>query len=85
MRKGALDKLHLLAKDTGVSVAELAMTFIRDTEGITSLVLGCDTPEQLKESVSLINAPKISPAVSAEIMKIAEGVSPIVVRPWEWS
>ena len=83
--KEPLDKLHLLAKDTGVSVAELAMTFIRDTEGITSLVLGCDTPEQLKESVSLINATKISPAVSAEIMKIAEGVAPIVVRPWEWS
>lgn len=82
--KGSLDKLHALANEAGVSMAELAITFIRDTEGITSLVLGCDTPDQLRESVSLINAPKIYPAVFAEAKRIAESVPPIVTRPWEW-
>lgn len=83
--KEPLDKLHALAKDAGVSMAELAITFIRDTEGIASLILGCDTPEQLLDSVSLVNAPKIDPAVSAEALKIAETVEPIVIRPWEWA
>lgn len=82
--KAPLDKLHALARDVGVSMAELAISFIRDTEGITSLVLGCDTPEQLKESISLINAPRISPEVARECMKIAEEVEPVVIRPWEW-
>ena len=69
----------------GVSIAELAITFIRDTEGIASLILGCDTPEQLHDSVSLVNAPKIDPAVASEALKIAETVEPIVIRPWEWA
>lgn len=83
--KAPLDKLHALAHGAGVSMAELAVTFIRDTEGITSLLLGTDTPEQLLESVSLINAPKITPEVAKEAFKIAEEVEPIVIRPWEWS
>ena len=83
--KEPLDRLHALAKDAGVSIAELAITFIRDTEGIASLILGCDTPEQLHDSVSLVNAPKIDPAVASEALKIAETVEPIVIRPWEWA
>ena len=83
--KKPLDKLHALAHDAGVSMAELAVTFIRDTEGITSLLLGADNPEQLLESVSLINAPKITPEVAKEAFKIAEEVEPVVIRPWEWS
>ena len=83
--KAPLDKLHALAKDAGISMAELAVTFIRDTEGITSLLFGCDNSTQLLESVSLINAPKIKPEVMVEAMKIAESVPPIVIRPWEWA
>lgn len=82
--KAPLERLHRLADDAGVSMAELAVTFIRDTEGITSLLMGCDTPEQLLESVSLINAPKIKPEVAGEAIRIAEQVDPIVIRPWEW-
>ena len=86
--KGArkpLMRLRTLARDAGIGMAELAMSFIRDTEGIASLVLGCDTPDQLKESVSLINAPVISDEVAREAITIAESVPPIVKRPWEWS
>lgn len=83
--KEPLDKLHALANEAKISMAELAITFMRDTDGIASLVLGCDTPEQLLESISLINAPKIDPAVASEAMKIAQDVKPIVIRPWEWA
>ncbi len=82
--KSPLDNLHNLANDAGVTMQELAISFIRDTEGIASLILGCDTSSQLLESVSLINAPKINPEVAKQAMKIAEEVDPIVIRPWEW-
>ena len=82
--KEPLDRLHALAKDAGVSMAELAITFIRDTEGIASLILGCDNPAQLLESVSLVNAPKISESVRREALEIASTIDPIVIRPWEW-
>ena len=83
--KESLDRLHSLAEDAGVSMAELAITFIRDTEGISSLVLGCDNPQQLLESVDLVNAPKIRPDVAKEALRITEQVPPIVIRPWEWA
>lgn len=82
--KAPLDKLHALAADAGVSMAELAVTFIRDTDGIASLLFGCDNPAQLLESISLVNAPKIKPEVMREALKIAEDIPPIVIRPWEW-
>ena len=82
--KPALDKLHELSRETGISIAELAITFIRDTEGIASLILGCDNAEQVKDGAALINAPKMTDDVRKEIFKIAESVEPIVIRPWEW-
>ncbi len=82
--KPALDRLHALSRECGVSMAEMAITFIRDTEGITSLVLGCDNSEQLLESVSLVGAPRMSDSLREEILKISEQIEPIVVRPWEW-
>ncbi len=83
--KEPLDRLHALARDSGVSIAELAVTFVRDTDGIASLILGCDNPGQLMEGISLITAPKISDDVFAEAMKISENIPPIVIRPWEWA
>ena len=82
--KAPLDKLHALANEAGVSMAELAISFVRDSQGIASLVLGCDTPEQLLEGVLLINAPKINPDVAKTALRIAEEVEPIVIRPWDW-
>ena len=83
--KEPLDRLHKLAKEAQISMAELAITFIRDTEGIASLVMGCDNPEQLSQSVSLIDSPKIAKDVRDEAMKIAQSVPEIVIRPWEWN
>ena len=82
--KGPIESLRTLSRDTGISVAELAITFIRDTDGITSLILGCDTAEQLEESVKLIDAPKMEEAVRARILEISQSVEPTVIRPWEW-
>ena len=82
--KPALDRLNELSKETGISIAELAVTFIRDTEGITSLILGCDNPEQVKAGAALINAPSMPNSVREEIINISESVDPVVIRPWEW-
>ena len=84
LAKAPLDKLRSRANDVGVSMSEFAIMFVRDTEEIASLVLGCDTPKQLLESISLVNAPSINPEVAKEAMKIAEEIEPIVIRPWEW-
>lgn len=51
----------------GMSVAELAISYIRDTDGVDSLVLGADTKEQVMENIRYINAPAISEKTRCEL------------------
>lgn len=83
--KPAIDKLNKLAQDNGISVASLALSYIKDTDGISSLVMGVETPRQLKENVELFNAPKLSASTMDKITEISEEVPPIVIQPWEWN
>lgn len=61
----AVPKIRLLnsiAKELGMSVAQLAIAFMRDCAGVTSLVLGADTPEQVKNNVAYFDAPALDEA-----------------------
>lgn len=81
----ALNKLHQLASDNNMSVAALALSYMRGVDGVTSLVLGCETTTQLLESLSLFNMPLLSADIVDKINEISEQIEPIVIRPWEWS
>lgn len=83
--KSALDKLQRIAQENNLSMAGLALSYMRGAEGITSLVLGCETAEQLKDSLSLFDLPHLSKNVVDKITEISEEIEPIVIRPWEWN
>jgi len=51
--------LRQIAKDAGISVAQLAIAFMRDCAGVTSLVLGADTPEQVESNIAYFDTPKL--------------------------
>lgn len=53
-------KLREYAEREGMSVGELAITFIRDLPGVSSLVLGADNPEQVKTNVKYFEKAPIS-------------------------
>ena len=59
--------LHEIASSEGMSIAQLAIAFMRDTVGVTSLVLGADTPEQVKENISYFDTPSLSDKVTTTI------------------
>ncbi len=64
----AAPKIRLLQKiagELGMSVAQLAIAFMRDCAGVTSLVLGADTPEQVKSNAAYFDAPALDEAVMA--------------------
>lgn len=64
----AVPKIRLLreiAASEGMTVAQLAIAFMRDTAGVTSLVLGADTPEQVRDNIAYFDAPSLS----ADVMK----------------
>ena len=65
--KPYLIKLHEICNKTGMSIAEIAISFIRDIPGVTSLVLGADSSEHIMQNVSYMNAPRLSEDVRNEI------------------
>lgn len=85
LAKEPLEKLNKLAEEENRSIAEIALTFIRDLDGVTSLVLGSETPEQVKENISLVNAPGISEATRSRILEIFSDIDERVLMPWTWN
>lgn len=69
-----LKKLHKLAEQEGLSAAQLAISFIRDLEGVTSVVLGAETPEQVAGNIRLMDGPKLSSDAVAGIEKLSAEV-----------
>ena len=68
----AVPKIRLLreiAATEGMSIAQLAIAFMRDTAGITSLVLGADTPEQVKENIAYFDVPSLPGSVMEALRK----------------
>lgn len=59
----AVPKIRMIreiAKEEQMSVAQLAIAFIRDLPGVTSLVLGADTPKQVLDNIDGLRTPPIS-------------------------
>jgi aryl-alcohol dehydrogenase-like predicted oxidoreductase len=69
-----LKKLNTIAKEADISIAQLAISYIRDLDGVSSLVLGAETPEQINDNINLINSPKLDSEVSAMVEKLSEEV-----------
>lgn len=53
-------KLHELCEKEGLTIAEMAITFLRDMPGITSLVLGADNPDQIRANIHYFDAHPLS-------------------------
>lgn len=67
----AVPKIRLLksvAQELGMSIAQLAIAFMRDCAGVTSLVLGADTPEQVKSNAAYFDAPALE-AATMELLR----------------
>ncbi len=79
-----VEKVHKFAKELGISVAELAMSFIRDTVGVDSLVVGSETPEQVSQNVAMFNTPKLSETTLSAILDEFKDLDPFVISPWMW-
>jgi len=69
----ALLKLKRLSESEGLSIAQSTLGYIRDMEGITSLVVGAETPEQISENIRLMETPRISERLINSIETEFEG------------
>jgi len=70
--KHAAPKLRLLrqvAEEEHMTLAQLAIAFIRDCPGVTSLVLGADTPEQVRENLAQFATAPLSQEVTDRLRR----------------
>lgn len=82
--KEPLIKLRKIAEEENLSIGSLAISYIRDLEGVVSLVMGAENEEQVKENVSLINAPKLSVATREKIYSSFKDIDKKILSPWLW-
>ncbi|MFZ1076513.1 MAG: aldo/keto reductase [Nitrosotalea sp.] len=80
-----LEQFYDLSSDLGMNPAQLALTFVRDTPGITSMVLGVETVNQLNENVKLIDSPHLSDGVRCKIIDMFCDTPEEIVNPSKWN
>lgn len=80
-----IEKVNEIAKKENMSVAQLALSYIRDTVGVDSLVVGSETPAQVKENIKMFDTPTLSQETIDYINEQFKDVDPFVISPWEWA
>jgi len=79
-----LAMLRDLAAQEGVSVAQLAISFVRDLDFVHSLVIGAETVQQVKENVQLIEGPALSADTRERICREIPALSEFILNPHLW-
>jgi aryl-alcohol dehydrogenase-like predicted oxidoreductase len=67
--------LRDLADRAGISVAQFAIAFIRDIPGVTSLVLGADNGDQVRENAALFETSALEDTLRMEAEKLFDGIN----------
>lgn len=82
--KEPLEKLNVIAEEENISIASMAISFIRDLKGVTSLVLGAENAEQVKENVKLIESKALTEKTRNRIIETFKDVDRDLLSPWLW-
>ena len=83
--KEPLRKIRKIAEEENMSIAGMAISYIRDLKGVSSLVMGAEKPEQVKENIDLINVKSISDVAREKLTLAFKDVDQRVLQPWLWN
>ena len=83
--KPYLAKYRALCEEFGMSPSVLAASFVYSLPGITALVLGCQTTEQIDQNSAMINeVKKLTDEQMAKIRDAFLNIEPRVINPRLW-
>lgn len=85
LAKKPLADLNKLSQDIGKDISTIALTFVRDLAGITSLVIGTETENQLIEDIKLMDLPPLPSDVSDKILEIFCEMPEELINPSLWN
>jgi aryl-alcohol dehydrogenase-like predicted oxidoreductase len=85
LAKEPLEILKKISEEHEIGIDELALAFVRDLPGISSLVIGAETSTQVLKNCSLIDCPEISKELRGELSD-AFSESPVeILNPTLWT
>jgi len=77
--------LQDIAKQAGMDIAQLAFTYIRDLEQITSIIFGATTAEQVRYNVNLLKCNSLDPAIKEAIETAFSDIPEEIITPGVWA
>ena len=77
-------RLKELARETGITLAELALRFMLGRSGISSVIVGVETLEQLQSNLSLFENGPLDSDLSARVEATVTELSNDVLMPNKW-
>jgi len=83
--KKYIERLHQLARQADMAVDQLAFSFVRDIEGITSMVFGAVNEAQVNQNVQLLQGKALSSELSAQIYSSFTDIPEDIITPGLWS
>ncbi len=84
LAKPYLRQLKDLADEAQMSVSQMCFSYIRDLEGVSSVLIGPDQEEQLLENIALLDGPKIPKAIFDKIMPLFSQIPEDLLTPRLW-
>ncbi|PYI53453.1 hypothetical protein DLM86_16910 [Paenibacillus flagellatus] len=78
-------ELRGLSERYGVPVAQMAVSFVRDMDGVHSLVIGAETIPQVRGNIALIGGPPLPDELREEILVRFRDVPEKVITPHLWN
>lgn len=79
-----IEALHDLAIQAGMSIAELAFSYVKDLKGVTSIVFGATTEQQVIENINLLNSKSIPLNVKQAIEDLFKIMPEHIITPGVW-
>ncbi|HUT74807.1 MAG TPA: aldo/keto reductase [Armatimonadota bacterium] len=77
-------ELEALAREAGMSLAELAARYVLSLDGVTCVVIGMESVEQLRENLTLIERGPLAPALCAAIGRAVPELPDDLLMPNRW-
>lgn len=74
-----------LAARFGLALGELAVRYVLSQRGVVSVVVGCETIEQLRENIALIERGALEPELLQAVERIAIDLPDDVITPSLWN
>jgi aryl-alcohol dehydrogenase-like predicted oxidoreductase len=79
-----LKALREIAHVSGRSVTELALLAVRDLPGISSIVIGAESADQVREWIRVLDAPPLSASLREELWGLGRGIPERLVDISAW-